>query len=66
VRERFPHHMRILFTAFPSSDVVVDAVNRGGVHKVLVKSMHAVAIRDEIERAVLSTERFRTGVRASR
>lgn len=63
VRERFPHHMRILFTAFPSSDIVLDAVNRGGVHKVLVKSMHAVAIRDEIERAVLASDRFRTSLR---
>jgi CheY-like chemotaxis protein len=63
VRERFPHLTRILFTAFPSSDIVLDAVNRGGVHKVLVKSMHAVAIRDEIERAVLASGRFRAGLR---
>ncbi|HEX2872636.1 MAG TPA: response regulator [Polyangiaceae bacterium] len=59
VRQRFPHCLRILFTAYPSSDVVLEAVNRGGVHKVLVKSMHAVAIRDEIERAVLASDRFR-------
>jgi PAS domain S-box-containing protein len=59
VRERFPRAIRILFTAHPSSDVVLEAVNRGGVHKVLVKAMHAVAIRDEIESAVLMCERFR-------
>jgi PAS domain S-box-containing protein len=58
VRQRYPRCVRILFTAHPSSDVVLDAVNRGGVHKVLVKSMHAVAIRDEIERAVLASHRF--------
>lgn len=58
VRQRYPRCVRILFTAHPSSDVVLDAVNRGGVHKVLIKSMHAVAIRDEIERAVLASHRF--------
>jgi CheY-like chemotaxis protein len=63
VRERYPYQMRILFTAFPSSDIVLEAVNRGGVHKVLVKGMHAVAIRDEIERAVLASDRFRASHR---
>jgi len=58
VRDRFGHCIRVLFTAHPSSDVVMQAVNRGGVHKVLVKSMHAVAIRDEIERAVMDSPRF--------
>lgn len=63
VRQRFPHCVRVLFTAHASSDIVLDAVNRGGVHKVLVKSMHAVAIRDEIERAVLESDRFRRPTR---
>jgi PAS domain S-box-containing protein len=59
VRDRYTHCTRVLFTAHPSSDVVLRAVNRGGVHKVLIKSMHAVAIRDEIERAVMDSSRFR-------
>ncbi|HLV65392.1 MAG TPA: response regulator [Polyangiaceae bacterium] len=61
IRERFPRCARILFTAHPSSDIVLEAVNRGGVHKVLVKSMHPVAIRDEIARAAEDAFRARGG-----
>jgi DNA-binding NtrC family response regulator len=53
VSARFPSCTRILCTAYPGSDVVIDAVNCGRVHRVLTKTMHAVALRDEIERAVL-------------
>jgi two-component system cell cycle sensor histidine kinase/response regulator CckA len=59
VRQRWPHCTRILFTAHPSSDIVVEAINRGGVHKVLVKSMHPVAIRDEIAKAARAAQRAR-------
>jgi CheY-like chemotaxis protein len=58
VRQRWPHCQRVLFTAYASSDVLMDAVNRGGAHRVLVKSMHPIAIRDQIEAAVLSAARF--------
>jgi len=53
VHERYPDCTRILCTAHPASDVVIGAVKRGRVHRVLPKSMHAVALRDEIERTVL-------------
>jgi CheY-like chemotaxis protein len=53
VYERFPSCTRILCTGHPGSEIVIDAVNRGHVHRVLTKTMHAVALRDEIERAVL-------------
>jgi CheY-like chemotaxis protein len=53
VYERFPECRRILCTGHPSSDLVISAINRGRVQRVLPKSMHAVALRDEIERAVL-------------
>ncbi len=56
---RWPQCQRVLFTGHASSDVVLDAVNRGGAHRVLVKSMHPVAIRDQIEAAALSAHRFR-------
>lgn len=59
VRQRWPHCTRILFTAHPSSDIVLEAVNRGGVHKVLVKNQHPVAIRDEIARAAQHAFRAR-------
>jgi len=58
VRDRWPHCQRVLFTGHASSDVVLGAVNRGGVTKVLTKSMHPVAIRDEIERSALAAPRF--------
>jgi CheY-like chemotaxis protein len=59
VRERWPHVQRILFTAEPAPDIVVDAVNRAGVHKVLLKNMHAVQIRDEIEGVAIDALRRR-------
>ena len=59
VRQRWPDVQRILFTADAAPDIVVDAVNRAGVHKVLRKNMHAVQIRDEIERVALETLRRR-------
>jgi two-component system, cell cycle sensor histidine kinase and response regulator CckA len=53
VRERFPTCTRILCTGQPASELVINAVNGGRIQRVLSKSMHAVALRDEIERAVL-------------
>jgi PAS domain S-box-containing protein len=58
VRERWPQCQRVLLTAHATSDVVLAAVNRGGVTKVLTKSMHPVSIRDEIESASLGAPRF--------
>ena len=59
VRDRWPEIARVLFTAYPSSDVVLRAVNLGGVHKVLVKSMHPLQIRNEIEASALEAARRR-------
>lgn len=58
VRARWPQCQRVLLTAHATSDVVVAAVNRGGVTKVLTKSMHPVSLRDEIESASLAAPRF--------
>lgn len=54
---RFPMTARILFTAHASPDIVLNAVNRARVAKVLLKNMHPVAIRDEI--AAIATEAMR-------
>jgi DNA-binding NtrC family response regulator len=62
VRKRWPHVQRVLFTAEASPDIMVDAVNRGGVHKVLLKTMHAVQIRDEIEGVALAALRRHAGI----
>jgi two-component system response regulator HupR/HoxA len=53
VHQRAPDCIRILCTAHAASDLVINAVNKGRVHRVLPKNMHAVALRDEIERVVL-------------
>jgi DNA-binding NtrC family response regulator len=62
VRERWPHIQRVLFTADAAPDVVVDAVNRAGVHKLLLRNMHALQIRDEIEGAALDALRRRLNI----
>lgn len=59
VRQRWPHVQRILFMADPAPDVVLDAINRAGVQKVLLRNMHAVHIRDEIESVALDALRER-------
>lgn len=57
VRQRWPLVQRIMFTADAAPDIMIDAVNRAGVHKVLLKTMHAVQIRDAIEGVALDTIR---------
>lgn len=57
---RFPNTARVLFTAHASPDVVLNAVNRARVSKVLLKSMHPVAIRDEIAAVAIETMRRRS------
>jgi len=59
VRKRWPHVQRVLFTADASPDILLAAVNRSGVHKVLLKTMHAVVIRDELEGVALDILRQR-------
>jgi DNA-binding NtrC family response regulator len=59
VRRRWPRVQRILFTSDASPDIMLDAINRAGVHKVLLKTMHAVQIRDEIESVALDVLRRR-------
>jgi PAS domain S-box-containing protein len=56
---RFPTIARILFTAHASPDVVLNAVNRARVSKVLLKNMHPVAIRDEIAAIAIEAMRRR-------
>jgi PAS domain S-box-containing protein len=54
---RYPGTARILFTGQASTDVLIEAVNRARVVKVLLKSMHPVAIRDEIAAVASDTRR---------
>ncbi len=55
--ERFPSIARILFTARASEGLILAAINRGHVDKVLLKNMHPVAIRDEITDVALTARR---------
>jgi PAS domain S-box-containing protein len=57
VRERWPEAARMLFTAHPASEVVLEAVNQGAAQKVLLKGMHALQIRNEIESSALGAAR---------
>jgi hypothetical protein len=50
---------RVLFTVDAAPDIIVDAVNRGGVHKVILKNMHAVQIRGQIEAVAVDALRRR-------
>jgi len=59
VRSRWPRCQRVLLTGHASPDVVIAAVNKCGVSKVLLKTMHPVLIRDEIERVCLDIPRLR-------
>jgi two-component system cell cycle response regulator len=60
VAERFPRCTRILCTSHPASDAVTSAVGQGRVEHVLAKTMHAVALREELERAILAGSRRAT------
>ena len=62
VLEHYPDCTLILCTHHPTADVVVGADGRRA-HRVLVKTMHPVALRDEIERVVLDARETRVGTR---
>lgn len=61
VAQQYPHVQRVLFTAHASPDVVLTAVNRGRVAKVLLKNMHPVHVRDEIVAVANDALRHRIG-----
>jgi two-component system response regulator YesN len=50
VRARWPHCQRVLLTRYASPDIIITAVNQCGVSKILVKSMHPLLMREELER----------------
>ncbi|MEO7034697.1 MAG: response regulator [Polyangiaceae bacterium] len=52
VRQRWPLVARVLVSDALAPDVLVRAVNECGVHRVLSKRMHPVALRDEVEAAL--------------
>src|SRR5690242_911009 len=39
IRSRWPGTRRVLYTGHPHADVVLQAINRGGVDKVLMKGL---------------------------
>jgi len=48
----WPHIMRIVYTGYLSSGLVVDAVNRASVHKVLAKDMAPEWLRQQLAEVV--------------
>lgn len=52
IRSRWPATRRVLFTGHPDTQLVMDAINRGGVDKVLTKGISAEELRSEINEVV--------------
>ena len=52
IRTRWPGAQRVLYTGVPSEDVVLGAINRGGVQKVLTKGMLPVDVAAELAELV--------------
>jgi EAL domain-containing protein (putative c-di-GMP-specific phosphodiesterase class I) len=48
IRTNWPTTRRVLYTGHPNADLVMEAINRGGVEKVLTKSMHPEELRAEL------------------
>jgi EAL domain-containing protein (putative c-di-GMP-specific phosphodiesterase class I)/DNA-binding NarL/FixJ family response regulator len=48
IRSRWPATRRVLYTGHPDADVVMNAINRGGVDKALAKGIHAAQLRAEL------------------
>src|SRR5690606_37674460 len=48
IKSRWPGTRRILYSGHMDTDVIVQAVNRGGVHKVLSKGISMEAFRAEL------------------
>lgn len=57
----WPRMMRVVYTGYLSSGLVVDAVNRASVHKVLAKDMSPEALREQLSECVAELRGARTG-----
>jgi CheY-like chemotaxis protein len=55
----WPRVVRVVYTGYLSSGLVVDAVNRANVHKVLAKDMTPDSLRDELAEVVAEIRRSR-------
>ena len=52
VRSRWPQTMRVLCTGFYGSDVVIAAVNRGGVDKVICKPFEPQQLIEDLQEVI--------------
>ena len=61
-RERYPHIVRILTTAYSELDQTVEAVNQGQIHRYIKKPWDITALRVELKQALgVPTEAFTRG-----
>ena len=51
-RERYPHIVRILTTAYSELDQTVEAVNQGQIHRYIKKPWDITALRMELKQAL--------------
>jgi CheY-like chemotaxis protein len=56
---RWPRIVRVVYTGFLSAGLVVDAVNRANVHKVLAKDMSPEWLRDQLAEVVREIRAWR-------
>jgi DNA-binding NtrC family response regulator len=48
VRDMYPQTVRVMLTAYPESDIIADAINRGAVYKFLTKPLDDAVLRREV------------------
>jgi two-component system probable response regulator PhcQ len=55
-RDRYPHMVRILTTAYSELDYTVEAVNQGEIHRYIQKPWEIAALRMELKQALALAE----------
>lgn len=63
VRERWPHTMRMVLTGFADISMILDAINRGEIHRYITKPWDdnemLLAVRHALERVALERDKAR-------
>lgn len=60
VRDRWPHVLRILVTAYSDQQVAIDAINRGGVLRYITKPWNVESVRQILRESVARASLERT------
>lgn len=63
IRARWPGTRRVLYTGYPNAELVMDAVNKGGVDKALPKGILPEQLRTELDELISDCFARRVGER---